>query len=366
MKNGKEFLIDLIQDPDLMDVQDVEFLNGAIEKYPYCASLHLLNARAYQIQHQSNESPLVNLAAIYSPDRTLLLNLLNRPYSSFNKNLETSLQNVLPTEFPLSEHDEVIGASQTDISTQAELLIQDESIDEHPIEAREQEEVIANDKIAEVGLNEFLSPLEVTEHLEIKETGINSDFEPLEVPSEDKSPSEESNHIPNLIDQIPVRKTFLYWLGKTQKGYFLSQGNSGGARLDLNKPIYKGGGLETLEKDYHANIFHLGAATSGNPQNTIEFDLSKKEDQLIEKFLREDPQHISPFRAEKTDYAVEHQVEKASRDSSEILSETLAHIYFQQGLFEKAIMAYEKLILKIPEKKAYFENIIENIKNQQS
>ncbi len=44
-------------------------------------------------------------------------------------------------------------------------------------------------------------------------------------------------------------------------------------------------------------------------------------------------------------------------------TETLARIYFDQQLYDKAIEVYEKLILLYPEKNTYFASLIEEAKN---
>ncbi len=80
---------------------------------------------------------------------------------------------------------------------------------------------------------------------------------------------------------------------------------------------------------------------------------------LIDEFLRNTPS-IKPDKAKMQD-AVDIS-EKSVQADDQLLSETLAGIYLQQGYFEKAIRTYEKMSLKFPEKSTYFATRIEEIK----
>ncbi len=94
---------------------------------------------------------------------------------------------------------------------------------------------------------------------------------------------------------------------------------------------------------------------------------SKKEDkslsknEIIDKFIAENPQISRP----KQEFYDPFVVAQASVvDKENIISETLATIYLNQGYVEKAISIYQKLSLKNPKKSVYFAELIEKAKNK--
>ncbi len=85
-----------------------------------------------------------------------------------------------------------------------------------------------------------------------------------------------------------------------------------------------------------------------------------KRHEIIESFIHSDPGVI---RADKIS-AIQGDVSKSSAEENEgFITDTLAKIYVKQGLYNKAIYAYEKLCLKYPEKSIYFASQIEEIRN---
>ena len=86
---------------------------------------------------------------------------------------------------------------------------------------------------------------------------------------------------------------------------------------------------------------------------------SRKYDELIDRFLKEEPR-IKPRREASSE---ENLAEKNLIDPEDIGTETLAAIFLKQGLHEKALDIYQKLSLKFPEKSSYFAEKINSIKN---
>lgn len=84
-----------------------------------------------------------------------------------------------------------------------------------------------------------------------------------------------------------------------------------------------------------------------------------KKTELIDRFLAANPR-IVPDREYISDGSAA--MKSISLDEDELFSETLAKIYIGQEHFEKAILTYEKLCLKYPEKSIYFVGQIEKIK----
>ncbi len=94
-----------------------------------------------------------------------------------------------------------------------------------------------------------------------------------------------------------------------------------------------------------------------------------REDSLIDQFLSsgpapikmEQPPEEESDEPESPEEKGNEIVAKSGAEPDELVSETLAMIYFEQKKYDKALEAFKKLRLKYPQKSVYFATRIEEI-----
>ena len=84
----------------------------------------------------------------------------------------------------------------------------------------------------------------------------------------------------------------------------------------------------------------------------------RKKLELIDKFIESSPK-IVPTKSNASPNAY---FDLNKEDNAQLMTETLARVYLEQKKYQKAIQAYEILILKYPEKSSFFADRIKDIR----
>ncbi len=118
-------------------------------------------------------------------------------------------------------------------------------------------------------------------------------------------------------------------------------------QLTRLKPIARGSSSENVDAE----------KTEGKAEIS---DERQRKIAIIDKFIEVNPKIIPDKNA-----PIAPVIELQPIDNSTLMTETLAKVYLEQKKYQKAIDAYEILILKYPEKSVFFADRIENIKKLQ-
>jgi hypothetical protein len=127
--------------------------------------------------------------------------------------------------------------------------------------------------------------------------------------------------------------------------------------LNLGKPLV----FSVDEKHSFQEWLQLSRLQPIDRESTADTTNSKtKHETIIDNFIAANPK-IPALNKQVTASIKIPTIE----EKSYLMTETLAKVYLEQKKYQRAIQAYEILILKYPEKSSYFVNLILEIKNLQ-
>ena len=335
----KQELAVLLAEPEKVRSDHAPMLKDLISTYPYFQPLHLLLAKAGSADTENNG--YLATAALYTNGQ-LLHNFLYEP----DYLAEQAFNIVFSPAFDqLSNQPEALDeAVLEEVSTTETSSDQEKVADDFVLG-----NIVSTDFFA---FQDNFSPEPAPEELPQE----NSDDKALQGADQKEEPVVISKYDD---DQLPY--TFLWWLHKTRKEY--QQIFQPYVTLKKETAVESGTPNE-LQQQYVEHIFHLQSPfteTGETEYSPSGLRNAHKGTDIIESFLKNDPQ-ISPPNAEQIN--TENKAKKSAEDHNDLVSETLAKIYIEQMLYDKAIETYEKLSLKFPEKSRYFADLIQSLEKK--
>ena len=405
----RDRLAKLIKHPSTSDREAITALEEIVARFPYYTNGHILLTMQYRLLDHIRYDSQLRKTSVYVPDRSVLRRLVladdevpfpdsiqvseepsanveaveEMPTADETKNVSVpevfvkleETHEAHPTEAKLDPR-EVIEQRLKELKQQ-DQLVRDQLIEttnlETPIivpikgEPTKDVEAIVQEPIPPSPSQDETSP-ELVELEELKK----KDTEVVVQEQNPASPSPKSTSQELVEEEEP--KNFEFEIPKSKPDEFVSEPTE--KQEAIAKPIEKseprsfGDWLKVLP----AQEYQVSKNDNSNPGAPIEpagdyfgidpanstdgIDKATREESIIDKFIREEPR-IVPSKSEF--YSPGNMARKSAQEHEDLISETLARIYAQQGNISKAISTYERLALKLPQKKAYFASLIEDL-----
>jgi len=332
---------DWVKNSQTMDKYSHRELKFLIDKYPFFEVAHLLLLKNLNDSKSIRFKEELKNSSLHISDRRQLFLLLNDRLKlrKFENNKEVDLQS---EDQSISD----IELLKTDELENVELV--SNSILEEETESTKAEKT--DSKSEDI--------FELSETVEIEETIVQGDFAPdsdseiLELSDHENSKKEiEEQKTEELTkEDLLISATEVYHIGYGGNLYTLSDDDQQDEKSkDKNHSFTDW--IEVVNKDEDLN-------QKQEEDAPVRMKKTAKSKDLIDNFIQNEPniQRNVKVADKQEDISLD-----SIRDNDGFMSETLASIYVKQRLFDKAIAVYEKLVLKNPEKNAYFASQIEKI-----
>jgi len=364
-----------LESPERLDSESLKKLEDWMENYPFFQTARLLHIKNIQNLEGQVEKEELNQTAAYVTDRKVLYYLLHKlsgqEKETLSENFETKpvkyskdikdtmKENIAETitrqrlifDLEPDREIELIPGLAIDIRKEYGKNIELGNIDFslHSLYNKPREEFfeLSSDEQQEVEPKKKTTPeIEVIQS-EFATDRTSNYKEPIEFLVDEKEPNTDRIKIESeeITTEAPKIKEKEHSGNKKAKLFTEWLDELGDKKSDILK-------IETTEESLS------GAVSSESDLRTPDESYQSSNSSLIEKFIQTNPK-IAPIvqPTENNDISTD-----SVKEHESFFTDTLAKIYIKQGHYAKAILAYEKLSLKYPEKSTYFAGQISEIK----
>ncbi|WP_114783421.1 tetratricopeptide repeat protein [Botryobacter ruber] len=187
------------------------------------------------------------------------------------------------------------------------------------------------------------------DEMTVTDTAAAAETAATSAENQEEQPFGEVNYSSDEIDRLYAEDALGYWMGSSRMGEVLQLKDD----YTRQKP-----------QSFHPELI-LEYSKTHELEKAIQPTTNVLSTQLdiIDQFLKLNPRLKTMANLKLKPEPQEDLSLKSTRIRKGMASENLASIFLKQGKVKKAVKIYEQLILKYPEKKAYFAEQIEKLQN---
>lgn len=303
----KEQFLQAIRSFTKVSIEEAKELCALREEYPYSQILHVLAARLSKDHNLSNHQHDLQMAAVYSADRSVLKEVMSK----------------IPEVWPASQ--EVVGQSHPEAPST--IAATDQSSAEEKSGQDLADKVMQDLRTLSILKNNFENMVEEGNTIPYHHTAEKAEQETRRKHPPGRKPGNVKAH--KIVELVKALEH------ESEES------------------------LDPKSNGNHHSEDIIESIKSSKKKISPESEKQREQIQLIDQFIKAQPS-ISRVKSELADQ--DFSTIKSGEFGDHVISETLVDILLQQGKKEKAIEVLRKLIWKFPQKKTYFAAQIEELK----